>query len=392
MIKYILFYKFINIVACSSIVLLLAQCRPNERSETRYHNTSNHVADSIYAIKKAAHFSVEYYDAYKIVKVFDPWKGADKIFTYLLLQNDAARPDHIKADEVIRIPLDNIVCFSTTHIPLLEYIGEQDKLTGFPNTAYISSRVVRERIDEGMVKDLGSEMDVNVESLIALQPDMVMAFGMGEYTSQFNLIKKAGIPVVFNADYMEKDPLGRAEWIKFMALFFNKESVADSIFNAIETRYDSLKNLVAAVEHAPTVFSGIIYGDTWFMPGGKNYAAKFFEDAGAKYLWDDNTEDGYLKLSFENVYEKANGADYWIGVGSFASFDEMGRTDKRYGVFNAFKNRQIFNYNYKIGPAGGSEYFELGYLRPDLILGDLIKIFHPDKLPNYQMYFHQKLK
>jgi iron complex transport system substrate-binding protein len=382
------------IPGCFFFIALMAMvnCGGSEQGDAHFQEQDKPLAESKLEIKKAAHFSVEYYNGYKIVKAINPWKGADRVFTYLLLEKGVKRPAHVKADEVVRIPLENIVCFSTTHIPLLEYLGEQDKLIGFPNTAYISSQSVRERVDQGKVTDLGSEMDVNVESLVSLQPDMVMAFGMGEHTSQFNLIKKAGIPVVFNADYMEKEPLGRAEWIKFMSFFFNKEHLADSIFNAIEKRYDSLKTIAASAGSKPTVFSGILYGDTWFMPGGRNYAAKFFDDAGAEFLWDDSNEDGYLKLSFENVYEKAHEADFWIGAGSFVSFYEMGRTDKRYSLFNAFKSQRVYNYNARTGPSGGSEYFELGYLRPDLILGDLIRIFHSDELPGHKLYFHQRLK
>jgi iron complex transport system substrate-binding protein len=382
------------IAVCAAIIFSLEMtgCGCNGQGEVHTQVYEKNSTDYKSGIRKAAHFSVEYHDGYKIVRVINPWKGADRTFTYLLLQKGIPNPPDVKADEVIRIPLDNIVCFSTTHIPLLEYLGEHDKLIGFPNAAYISSPAIRERIEQGKVKELGSEMDVNVESLVALQPDMVMAFGMGEHTHQFNMVRKAGIPVVFNADYMEKDPLGRAEWIRFMSFFFNKEHMADSIFNFIENRYDSLKSIAAAVESQPSVFSGIFYGDAWFMPGGRNYAAKFFEDAGAKFLWAYSHEEGHLKLSFENVFERAHKADFWIGVGSFDSFSEMGRTDKRYSLFDAFKNRQVYNYNRRTGPSGGSEYFELGYLRPDLILEDLINIFHGNKLPEYSLYFHQRLK
>lgn len=386
-------YSFVFRIKIDGILLvlfLLAACTTKEQSASDKATTEK--SDSNLAIKKAKHFTVEYYDNYKIAKVIEPWLGANQTIVYLLLPQGTPRPENVKADEVIEIPLNNIVCFSTSHIPLLEYIGESEKLIGFPNTRYINTPTVRERIEQGKVKDLGSEMDVNIELLLALRPDMVMAYGMGKNTGKFNIIAKAGIPVVYNADYLETDPLGRAEWIKFMSLFFNKERLADSIFNAIEARYDSLKSLVDHSTSNPTVLSGILYGDTWFMPGGRNYAAKFFEDAGAKYLWSDNNEHGFIRLAFENVYEKAHGADYWIGVGSYDSYDVMKNSDNRYAMFDPFNNRRVYNYNARIGPGGGNDYFELGYLRPDLILSDLIYIFHRDKLPVYKPYFHQPLK
>lgn len=374
------------------VLLCMNSCNGNKPNQQETI-VSNNPDSSNYqvSIKKATHFSVEFHDNYKLVSVINPGKGSDKTFRYLLVNRGTQAPD-INADATIQIPVEKIVCFSTTHLPLLEYLDKADRLVGFPNTDYISSDKIRKMADEGKLKDLGSDMDVNVEELLVLQPDMVMAYSMGDHTNQFQLIERGGIPVVYNADFMENDPLGRAEWIKFMALFFNEEEKADSIFNAIEERYKSLKSLVENVEEKPTVFCGILYGESWMMPGSNNFGAQFFKDAGAKYLWDDNDEEGNIRLSFEHVYEKAHDADFWIGVGSYSTFGEMQKTDNRYTVFNAFKEKQIFNYNARIGPSGGNAYFELGYLRPDLVLSDLIKIFHPEKLPNEAFYFHQQLK
>ncbi len=376
----------------SIIVLFIYSCNGNKtnQQETIVTNITESSVSDI-SIKKATHFSVEFHENYKLVSVINPGKGSEKTFRYLLVNKGTQAPD-INADAIIQVPIERMVCFSTTHLPLLEYLDQQNSLVGFPNTDYISSDKIRKLVEEGKVKDLGSDMDVNVEELLVLQPDIVMAYSMGDHTNQFQLIERGGIPVVYNADFMENDPLGRAEWIKFMALFFNEEEKADSVFNAIEERYDSLKSLTEDVEEKPTVFCGILYGESWMMPGSRNFGAQFFKDAGAKYLWDDNDEEGNIRLSFEHVYEKAHDADFWIGVGSYSTFREMQKTDNRYAVFKAFKEQQIFNYNAKIGPSGGNAYFELGYLRPDLVLSDLIKIFHPEKLSEEPFYFHQSLK
>lgn len=385
--------KIMKIIFYLSItVLFIYSCNGNKtnQQETIVTNITESSVSDI-SIKKATHFSVEFHENYKLVSVINPGKGSEKTFRYLLVNKGTQAPD-INADAIIQVPIERMVCFSTTHLPLLEYLGKADRLVGFPNTDYISSDEIRKLVQEGKVKDLGSDMDVNVEELLVLQPDIVMAYSMGDHTNQFQLIQRGGIPVVYNADFMENNPLGRAEWIKFMALFFNEEEKADSIFNAIEERYKSLKSLVENVEKKPTVFCGILYGESWIMPGSRNFGAQFFKDAGAKYLWDDNDEEGNIRFSFEHVYEKAHDADFWIGVGSYSNLREMQKTDKRYAVFKAFKDRNIFNYNAKMGPSGGNAYFELGYLRPDMILSDLIKIFHPEKLSEEPFYFHQSLK
>ena len=209
--------------------------------------------------------------------------------------------------------------------------------------------------------------------------------------SKLDKIKSFGIPVIINAEYLEDHPLGRAEWIKYMALFLGKEKEADSIFNVIKNEYLRNQKIVESITTKPTVISGILYGDTWFLPGGQNYGAKIFRDAGYQYLWSEDTNNGFLKLSFESVLSKGREADYWIGVGNFKSREEMKSSEERYTLFQPFQKGTIYTYDARVGATGGSEYLELGYSRPDIILKDLIKIAHPELLPDYELYFHKRL-
>src|SRR5690606_38207034 len=171
-------------------------------------------------------------------------------------------------------PVDQLVCTSTPHIPLLDYLGETDALVGFPSPEYISSEKMRRRIDAGEVTDLGIDKGLNLERLAVLQPDLVMGYTMTNDYGQFRQIESMGIPVVINAEYLEHHPLGRAEWIKFMGAFFGRDEEADSIFREIEERYLNVKAAVDTTSRHPTVFTGVVYGDAWFLPAGDNYAAR----------------------------------------------------------------------------------------------------------------------
>jgi iron complex transport system substrate-binding protein len=297
----------------------------------------------------------------------------------------------IKADSYVPIPVKSIVCTSTTHIPLLDYLNETTSLSGFPTLDYISSASMRKRIDNGEVEELGIDEALNIENLINIYPEVVMGYSLSGDFGQFNLIEEAGIPVVLNAEYLEPHPLGRAEWIKLAGIIFNKEEMADSVFNHIEAQYLEARNLASTAAVKPTVMSGIVYGDSWFVPGGKNYAAKILQDAGFNYIWEQDTSSGFLPLSFETVFDKANKADFWIGVGSFNSLSELSATDSRYTVFAPYQNHQIYSYNKRLGAKGGSEFLELGYLRPDIILRDLVSIGHPNLLPEHELFFHFQL-
>jgi iron complex transport system substrate-binding protein len=344
------------------------------------------------ALKYAQGFSIKREGNIKRVRVNYPYQGAREGYTYLLVPKGEEAPTHDEKTQVITIPIDKIVCTSTTHIPLLDYLNESDKLIGFPTTDYVSSEKMRQRIDAGLVSELGIDKGMNLELLFTLKPSLVMGYTMSKDLGQLKKIAELGIPVVLNAEYLEKHPLGRAEWIKFMALFFNKEKEADSVFKFIENEY--LKTLALAKQSTtnPKIVSGVVYGDAWFLPGGQNYAARLFKDAAGQYLWAADSSSGYLELGFESVYAKAKDADLWIGVGSFNSLNEIKAADKRYAMFNAFTNGNVYTYNARLGAKGGSEFLELGYLRPDIILKDLTKICHPELMENYSLFFHKKLE
>ena len=342
-------------------------------------------------IRYARGFSISKLGSARLIEITYPYKGATSGYKYLLVKKGTVPPKHNDDVKVIFTPLERIVCTSTTHIPLLDYLNISEKLVGFPTTDYISSEKTRKLVDEGKVEELGAEKGMNIEKLAVLKPEAVMSYTMTADLGQLKKVQELGIPVILNAEYLEEHPLGRAEWIKFMAMFFDKEKEADIVFSMIEKNYLETRKLATSVTKKPTVLSGVIYGDAWFMPGGQNYAAKLINDAGAAYLWSSDSTKGFLQLSFESVFEKAHAADLWIGVASFATLDEIKNADERYMKFNPYQIKQVYTYNARKGAKGGSEFLELGYLRPDIILKDLVKIAHPELLPDYQLYFHRRL-
>ncbi len=226
-------------------------------------------------------------------------------------------------DVIISVPVESVVVTSTTHIPALEALGVLDRLVGFPETRYISSPAARERIGEGHIKDLGSNESINTEMVLELQPELVVGFAVGERNKAYDLLQRSSIPVVYNGDWTEESPLGKAEWIKFFAPFFGLEQKADSLFRDIEVNYMEAMELAENSEDFPTVLSGALYKDIWYLPGGSSWAARFLEDANAAYLWNDNGDIGSLSLSVEHVLERGADADYWISPSQYTSYAEM---------------------------------------------------------------------
>ncbi|WP_224999607.1 ABC transporter substrate-binding protein [Cesiribacter sp. SM1] len=374
-----------------SLVLTHWSCRP-ERSEKETSELSNSTAAwHRTQTEYAQTFELEYGDGYKLIHVKQPYPGATRPYTYLLLPHGQPQPDSIMADAVVRVPVQRIISLSTTHLPALDMLGESDKLTGFAQAGFISSPAQRSRLEQGALTDIGSTQGLNPEQILSLQPDLIMAYGMGPDDGTLQVLDRTGVPVLLNADFLETSPLGRAEWIKFTGALLNKEREADSVFQQIVHRYDSLKSLTQNVAQRPEVFSGIVYGDIWYVPGGKSWAAQFLADAGASYLWSDTEASGSVPLSFEQVFAKAHDAPYWINTADFSSLQALTAADERYKRFRAWQQEQVYTYTNKINNTGGNEYLELGYARPDMVLADLIKILHPELMEGHELYFYKRL-
>ena len=288
-------------------------------------------------------------------------------------------------------PITKIVVTSTTHIPMLELLDESNSLIGFPNSKYISSVKTRKLIDSGKIVELGKEQNINTELLIDLQPDVVIGFSMGNNNKTFKNIEKSGIPVIINNDWLEKSPLGRAEWLKFFGVLFNKLEKADSIFNTIEEKYNKAKNIALRAKNKPKILSGVLYKDKWNLPAGESYVAQFLKDANVNYPWQNSKGSGSLSLAFESVYDIAKDADIWISPGYYQSYSQLEKDNRHYKKFDAFKNKQIYNFTKKKGATGGILYYELAPIQPDIVLKDIIKITHPELLKNYKPFYLENL-
>jgi iron complex transport system substrate-binding protein len=369
------------------ILLLFYSCQHGPSNESFEANSFTRIQPEF-----ATGFSIEEYGDYKKLIINTPFQGAGEGVSYVLLPEGSELSDMFPDEKVINTPIESIVCTSTTHIPLLDYLEVESALIGFPTLDYISSSSIRKRIDEGKVAELGAQVNLNLEVLVSIQPDLVMGYSLNGDLTQLGKIENSGIPVVLNSEYLESHPLGRAEWIKVMGLLFNKMSLADSVFNEIKREYQGVTQKVSGTLERPEVLSGVVYGDTWFLPGGENYASKIIADAGGNYLWAADTSSGFLQLSFESVYSMAADADIWIGVASYNSLEQLINGDSRYSEFLPYKERQVYSYNKRMGEKGGNEYLELGYLRPDIILKDLVTIFHPGLLEGRDLYFYEQLK
>ena len=372
------------------LTVLFSNCKEGQKVENPSLNQDRNLK-----LVFAKGFSVTNQGNFKVLKIVNPWPDAEKTYKYALVDKDLAPKISLMKDEfdaIILTPIQSIVVTSTTHIPALELLGIEDKLVGFPGTDYVSSKNTRTRIDNNQIRELGKNEGINTEVLLELNPDLVVGYGVNGTNKTFNSIQKANIPVIYNGDWTEASPLAKAEWIKFFGALFNKEREADSIFNKIEEDYNSAKQLASKVKKKPTILSGAMHKDVWYLPNGASPEAQVLKDANTHYLWSETTGSGSLALSFESVLDKAKDADLWLSPSYYTSIEALEKANPHYTKFDAFQNKKVYSFSMTTGDTGGVLYYELGIARPDLVLKDIIKICHPELLSDYTPYFFKQLQ
>ena len=329
---------------------------------------------------------------FSIVKITNPWPEAKEGFTYILQEKNGIVPDSLKQFPTISIPIQSIVVTSTTHIPALELLGVENTLVGFPDTAYISSVKTRRLIDAGKVREVGVNENLNTEVLIDMKPDVIVGFGLNNSNPTLDNLQKSGLKVMLNGDWTEQTPLGKAEWIKFFGALYGLDSKANTLFSKIEKEYNSTLALAKKATTKPTVLSGAMYQKIWYIPQGESWVSLFLKDARSNYLWSNTKGIGSLTLPFEVILEKAKDADFWIAPGDYSSLKQMSDSNPHYSQFDSFKNKKVYSYAVNKGEKSGIIYFEWSPTRPDWVLKDLIKIFHPELLPHHKLFFFTKLE
>ena len=367
------------------VFLTLTACKKTEKSDSKSKSSSKN------EIEYATSLAIYKQNGYSIVKVVNPWPNAEKDFTYILKEKNATIPDSLQKYNTIQVPLQSIVVTSTTIIPYLEMLGVENKLVGFPHTDFISSVKTRKLIDNGTVKNVGQNEKLNMEMLIDSSPELIVTFGIDNNNPTLDNLTKSGLKVLIQADWMEQSPLGKAEWIKLYGALFGKEKEAKSQYDAIVKNYKDALAVVATKKPTATVLYGSMYQDQWYVAKANSWVAQFLKDAKANYLWSNVPGTGSIGLSFEQVLEKAKTAKYWIASGPYKTVAELNAINPHYSQFDAFKTKQVYTFEGKLGATGGTIYYETAASRPDLVLKDYIKIFHPELLPNYTFTFAQKL-
>jgi iron complex transport system substrate-binding protein len=382
----VLIYAGIMILALNA----LTSCKePSSRNREQQRNNSVAID-----VKYAKGFRIEDYGGYRRLNVFNPWQNLKgRKLSYLLYPKESKLPESAEYDVAVPIPVKRVICMSTTHIAMLDALGEIKSIAGISGKQYFNNSLVREGIENGEIPDIGYEQSLNYEMILTIKPDLIFMYGVtGDVTAIISRLESLGIPVILNAEYLENSPLARTEWIKFMSCFYDKLEEGISFFREQEADYLKLKDSVAGIHEKPDIMTGLPWKNTWWIPGGRSFAAELINDAGGRYIWNDDTSHQALPLDIEAVYDRAGEADIWINSGSATSCEDVFKTDPRLALFKPFKESKIYNNNALMNPHGGNDYWESGVIYPAAILKDLISIFHPEIVPGHKLIYYRKLE
>ncbi|MEO1654860.1 MAG: ABC transporter substrate-binding protein, partial [Bacteroidota bacterium] len=370
------------------IIFSLTTCQGKKENSENWAGLSS---GKELTLEYAKGFQAFDYDDFVLVNIYRNTREAKDTIRYIFRRNQQAIPQAYRQLPQINIPIQKLVCLSSTFLEPILMLGEIDKIKGIDNQDHMTNTDILARLKNQEIQEVAKGGQLDQERILALDKPLIMDSGFGN-SDELSQLNSLGVSTVMNIDWQETTPLGRVEWIKYIALFFGKEKEADSIFRHIRQEYLKVKEIAKQAKEKPRVILEVPFQGSWYVSGGNSYSAQMLRDAQADYPWDGDTSRGAIPLDLEAVYPEGRKADFWINLSSFKDKNSLLQLDKRFEEFKAFQENNLYNHNRISNEKGGNDYWNSGVMNPHLVLSDLVKIFHPELLPTHQLVYYQKLK
>jgi len=385
-----------DVAATGFQALAARQPAPSAANHTRscvdkFDATVDYFPDKL-TVEDAANFSISYHGSYKVVDVHTTRDDSGE--RYVLVQCGAPVPPlqgPLAGAQVVPVPIASLYSQSTTHLGPLVDLGRLDVLTGVSSAKFLIGDEILKRVATGNVREFSATGVIDTELVVSQRPAVVMTDG--SLSAELSVIRHAGIPVVANREWLEPTALARGEWLKYVALFVNEERTAQRLYADVKSRYRTLSTRAMAVPDAqkPTVMTGRGTRGVFVIAGGRSYAAALIKDAGGRYVWSDDTASGSVTIDLEAQLKRAGAADIWINGGGWSNHGAIVQDEPRYALFKAYRNNQVWVYERAVNAVGANDYWSRAISHPDLVLADLVKIFHPDLVPQHQFQWYMQV-
>lgn len=379
-----------NCVKIVTLLFLISSCAGNSANSSQNYNDINSESSNDYALYFNINDSLQ---NYKVITVNETWSGKNTQNRYILVKEGSNVNSSYSNSTIIKTPVKRVVCMSTSHLPFISALNQSASIVAVSGGQYISDSLIKAKLKNNEIQDIGFEAAINYEMLIRLNPDIVFAYGVsGENNQYIDKIKQAGISVVVISDYMENHPLGKLEYFKFFGAFFNQELMADSLYSVAKNRYLDAKSRVDKTSYKPKVLLNAPWKDAWYIPGENNYMSHLIKDAGGIVLLSKSGESHSYTNSIENVIQEAYNADFWLNPNFFTSLKELKNSNPLFSSLPILEKGTVYNNNKRDTQGGGSDFWEHGVIEPDVILNDLINILHPQLDNKKELVYYKLLK
>lgn len=310
--------------------------------------------------------------------VKNPWQGAENVVYHTPFDPEK--------------PMQRVIAMSSSYVAMLDAVGCIDRIVGISGCRFISTPLASKAIEEGKIAEVGYDSAFDFERIKSLNTDVVLLYGVaGEAKSFTDKLDELSIPYIYIGDYLENDPLGKAEWVVALSYLCGCEEQGKAFFEGVEERYNALRNKQHCSAYKPRVMLNLPYRDTWFMPSKESYMVRLIEDADGEYVYMHNTTTSSKPISLEEALVLASHADFWLNLGQINSLAELQVAAPRFMGVDAVKFARIYNNTKRTNPSRGSDFWESGAVRPDLILRDLVQILHHEA-PTEELYYYKKLQ
>lgn len=323
-----------------------------------------------------------------IIRTRLPWQGAgDMVLDYFISRNGEEPPAGFTG-QVIKGGARRIVCMSSSYVAMFDVLGQVDRIVGVSGIDYITNSYIRENKDR--IKDVGAE--INYETIAMLRPDVVLIYGIsGARTAETDKLNELSIPYMYVGEYLEESPLGRAEWLVAFAELTDSREKGISVFSEIPVRYGEVKSLAADVKERPLVMLNTPWADSWVLPPVDSYMPRLIADAGGEYIYKENKSDASVSIGLETAYSLVSKADFWLNLSSMSTMQEVLKVNSAFAATRVVKEGRIYNNNRRVSPTGANDFWESSVVKPDVVLRDLIKIFHPELVQD-SLYYYKRIE
>ncbi len=353
--------------------------------------------------ESARQVSVSYHGHYKVMTVtflgFTDSPEYHSVERYVLVQCGTQAPPLggvLAGAQIISIPAKTVTVTNNEDLGLMIALGLRDQIKSVGSRAIYDEALWNKFLAGRLPVTFGwGTSEIHLEWMLDLKPDVIL---VGAYQSQAALnmqrVRTLGIQTLPSLSRIEALPLGRAEWLKAVATVFNLESTASALYDDVAKRYRELSNRARRVTRRPSAFWGSTYAAGEWTVARNSFQARLLEDAGAVNRFADQGPTVMMRAGPELIVERGGDAEYWITENGTIMHEDGSpqipgtpldaiQAVRAGHAYDPCKPLRVEN--------NGCDYYQTGTYRPDLVLNDLVWLFHPDLAADHQPYFLKKL-